>query len=90
MRLNIRMLSLQIVPVWPNERVLFVVLSVCMCVRLKLYSVYVCWCMRAADSALAGSAAHHTPQPTADYTALVLSSLYSVLRPLSAREPAQN
>lgn len=32
MRLNIRMLSLQIVPVRPNECVLFVVLSVCMCV----------------------------------------------------------
>lgn len=74
------------------ERMCFVCCAECMhvCVRLKLYSVYVCWCMRAADSALAGSAAHHTPQPTADYTALVLSSLYSVLRPLSAREPAQN
>lgn len=31
-----------------------------------------------------------TTQPTDDYTALVLSSLYSVLHLLSAREPAQN
>lgn len=51
--------------------------------------VSLCVCVR-ADSALAGSAAHHTLQPTADYTALVLSSLYSVLRLLSAREPALN
>lgn len=45
-------------------------------------------CVR-ADSALAGSPARHTPQPTADYTALVLFLLRSVLLPLSAREPAQ-
>lgn len=31
-----------------------------------------------------------TLQPTADYTALVLSSIYSVLRLLSAWEPARN
>lgn len=54
-----------------------------------LYSVYVCMRMH-ADSALAGSAAHHTLQPTADYTALVLSVIYSVLRLLSAWEAAQN
>lgn len=66
-------------------------LNVCMCVCLVLYSVYVCVCVCVhADSVLAGSAAHHTLQPTADYTALVLSSLYSVLRLLSAWEPAQN
>lgn len=43
-----------------------------------------------ADSALTVSVAHHTLQPTADYMALVLSSLYSVLRLLSAWERTRN
>lgn len=68
---------------------LYIFLCVCVGtngpVRLNVHSV----CVH-ADSALAGSAPHHTLQSTADYMALVLSSLCSVLRLLSAWERTQN
>lgn len=73
-------------PVW-----LYIYIFVCFIIVFFFVclNVRVCVCVR-ADSALTGSAAHHTLQPTADYTALVLSSLYSVLCLLSAWERTQS